>query len=398
MNHNSACATHGVAGSAQQGMALITVLVMLMVASMLGISAFQAGLTQERITGNQRVGMLARMAAEAAVVEGRSAFQTNATATLDLDDLEEDAPLPWVTETVTDDGLPESRLDYLLLRQPAAESLTGLSLAPGTYVLGRGTIGSGNPVQRQVLSQVAASLPLPDLEAVFTCYGPGCSMDVKDNNAKKYPLDGANHPLPEDFACTGKHCRTTPAADRELSLDVEDVKFYDPDKDDDFAASRKQWLDFVAGLPDPVASYGGEDEDNKILPHGNRQAPVVIEVNAGKTVNLNGDAPTAGVILVRDGGVLGKANGTAHHEGLIIVEPGGRLELANGTFNLYGGIVSLESLNAGLDKDDASANTEADLAAGGNTQLQYSLDAIELLGGLQQSGSGGSVISWQELP
>ncbi|MCK2183814.1 pilus assembly PilX family protein [Halomonas getboli] len=366
-------------------MALVVVLVLVAMGTILAVSTFQSSLLQERITGNQRMATQARMGAEAGVSAGRRAYKED-------DDSASDDTLTWSALTETSSF---SRYQYAIVDEVQAEEQTGLaSLAAGTYVLSRGYAGpEDSPIERMILSQVASDVTVPDLEAVFTCFGDDCSASGVDH------IDGEDHPLPSDFGCSGSGCTTTPEDDADA---IAQTKLYNDDwftdetaKSDgatvsaDYEETRQAWEDYVDSLT-PSIIYSSKND--KIASTPSRTAPQVIAVTG--TAKMNSKASTSGVIIVESGGSL-KLNGTAHHEGLIIVKPGGQILKANGTFDLYGGLVMLKSTDPdGLGSGD---NGDTDLPLSGSINLSYSQAALDNLGLIAGSGGGATAASWQEI-
>ncbi|QFU01485.1 hypothetical protein FIU83_07510 [Halomonas sp. THAF5a] len=428
----------------QGGMALIVVLALMAVASVIAVSMAQSALLDERIAGNQRLGTVARMAAETAA----------------LGQLEEAPPdlVPSDAATEPEAGtIPalSARYQTRYAREAFLKARYALeTLDKGIYLVAEGFAGGDNPILRTVLVRVRAPLGLPPLEAVFTCFGGDCAANIGDHINEK------DHPLPETFQCTGNGndkdngngnnsgCKTT--ADDDAPA-IEDMKLYngdwlteESDKADrsgaevleEYAGKRGPWEDLLAALPtsDSSNTYDSSTKNNE-MGMTTRDERGVIYIDGD--VKFNGGTATSGILVVRDGAVL-SVNGTAHHEGLILVEEGGRVDLSNGTYDLYGGMVMLkpdapavkdapveeetadlppgqakkldderESPGRGRsDRDKAEKpakdkkNKEpADLVLNGSIRFAWSSKAWEALDDLYGGGTiNGGAISWREVP
>lgn len=117
------------------------------------------------------------------------------------------------------------------------------------------------------------------------------------------------------------------------------------------------------------------------LAPSNRDNPGISNIVGN--VTLNGNADTAGVIIVGPGAAL-SVKGTFHHEGLIIVLPGGVFDMSAGTAWIYGGIV------------DMSGNRQDHLVdLRGTINIRYSSEALSNLNKLTPPGRL-SIKGWRE--
>ncbi|MFG6158389.1 PilX N-terminal domain-containing pilus assembly protein [Halomonas sp. 1390] len=385
----------------QDGMALMIVLTLMAMGSMIGVSMFQSALLDERIAGNQRLGTLARMAAENAALDWLDASPPN---TIPADDV------TWEYDGEIS-SLPASyRLGYAK-EVHLKERYSLEALGKGTYMVAVGYAGAGeNPISRTVLVRVEAPLGLPPLEAVFTCFGGDCTASTGNH------IDGEDHPLPEVFQCKGnggrKGCKTTAPAG---APSIDEMRLYndewlssESDKADqdeaqvlgEYADKREPWELLLASLPRPDSGNTYDSNTKKQeMGMASRDERGVIYVDGN--VKFNGGTATSGILVVRDGAVL-SVNGTAHHEGIILVEEGGRVDLANGTYDLYGGMVMLKPKAPSLGDEkpaESDAGRSSDLVLGGNIRFAYSSEAWESLESIQGGDTlGGGVINWREVP
>jgi len=380
-----------ISGEREEGAALIVALGVLATTLVLGVSGFESAQTEETLTGNFRFATQAQLAAEGAATlgienapqhyedleEGESLFLSSP----DLEALADDAGRQvsslsfadvWRQDGSTppaDSGLPLSQR-YAYLEDTALELLAenagwglGDDLMPGQYILGEGVVSTGEAdVTRKVLVHFPPLFDVSLLEGVLTCFGQACSHDADGH------VNGGNYPLPEDFNCTGSHCRTSPEEGDEQGVGSYCFMSEDQEDYDEKYAAWQALLNEIANLPDGM-KYTSDDELPDNL--GTRENPAVIEIDSDSQLKkINGNRATSGIIVVKSGATL-TLNGTAHHEGLIIVEPGAFITTGGGTYNLYGGIIDMEgnAVPEGVDSTTGNGNGKGNGNGGGSSAL-----------------------------
>lgn len=372
----------------QRGAALIVSVILLLAATMATLASVRGNAFHERMAANQAYKGMSFMSAET----GATRF------------------LAWLEKTSTEKGWPTDEA-----RRNGWQDMA-LDTCPGDYgslkdiqscvVIDpdEGVRWDGNTVHARVVGRVVSpagvlsesvidlelegqsiSLNRPNPQAAYTCYGEFCSFSFRGSPVK---ISGYDHPVSGgDFECNGGGCNFSPDTWNDAAPGISM-----PNRPSGGAADKPKQ---VEGDPPVQRGGGGGASDqssawqsyaNALLNAGlakdvggkgdlapsNRDNPGVSNIVGN--VTLNGNADTAGVIIVGPGAAL-SVKGTFHHEGLIIILPGGTFDVSAGTAWIYGGIV------------DMSGNMQGHLVdLRGNVHVRYSSEALGNLNKLNPPG------------
>lgn len=428
----------------QSGAVLVVGLVLLLVATILGVAALSSSITEERIAGNQRQIALAFMGAETGIARAVEWFETETGGTANHDNMDYwdeegniyenaiDSEFPLTSQPADPDDMVDWTLE--LVEHP---------INPKDFVILRSTGAvKRTPTTRTVevlYARVGGGLEPPDPEAAYQCFNEYCSTSTGSNSNSAVYYDGRPWWPPsteeggEHYPCSGSSC------DGVRDVDAAGVPgIFLPDVDDASAIStgnqggddrpdqiqgdpastrlnekpatdRDTWNSYAdmlleTSLPRPhvidasevteipADTLGAPGEGNGTVLH--IQGPDDSRA-AYEEIRIAGNTHGAGIIVV-DGNVdLSSAVGTSTFEGLIILREGAKLTGGKGTFNVFGSVISLDGQYLEEDAENVTLLTDADLS--GNFTLKYSrLGDINLRG----MGPGGPVFgvqSWAEV-
>ncbi|MCG5513286.1 pilus assembly PilX N-terminal domain-containing protein [Ectothiorhodospira shaposhnikovii] len=388
----------------QRGVALVVSLVLLAVATLVGVATLNGSFLQERLAGNERQAANAFMAAESGVSEVLAVLldpgytQWNGAAIMDA--------VGDGVHAVPGNGGAAWSLESVTVTNTVTLEVLGIVADTGA---------------RRIL-QVELGLPGvggPNPESAYTCYGADCRTRTGSNSNNAIYYDGRDWRTPTSSNCTGAGCNGTLNSERDGDVAgiylvgnndpnaistgnqngdnrADQIQGNPPRKQTDAATTDSgvgvdQWnayADALIGRPSTeTVTVGGNTVDiSSFL--GGRDAPKVHHITGSGSIRLGGNEHGAGVLIISGDIEIFPANGTITFEGLIILRDGARLSSGSGTANIFGSVISLTGNENAVDAD-----------LGGNFTLKYSSEALENLRqhGLW-GGSGGpiQVLSWQE--
>ncbi|MGM0677663.1 pilus assembly PilX family protein [Ectothiorhodospira marina] len=417
----------------EQGAVLIVSLVMLSLATLIGVSGMSSAHLQERIAGNQKQGTDAFMAAETGVAEVLRASR-EVVHWPDVDELltrlsgEGPHPLP--------DG---QTAQWWIPERPEASGST-------MSVLVAGGVGS-TAAQRTLKITLGTGFGGPHPEGAYHCFGPACTSRAEENfdlGDLGLAFDGRLWPLPDredGYTCESGQCPEDPPHAVEDALPLPGLFAILEGSGADGAAPREvaHSSDQVQGQPTPIlvsdgmSTGGGGDangtlaEDwrnyvNQLISHpdrkhvmldgdtantvngvsvkgetvyvqdfmGSHEAPRIHYVEGEGSIGLGGHEHGAGILVISDAITLTPSSGTSvTFEGLVILLEGAQLEANEATVNIFGSVVSLAGEDGNL-FDDLS----------GNINIRYSPEAMDNLrehGLWDAAVTHPMITAWQEV-
>ncbi|MCG5496902.1 pilus assembly PilX family protein [Ectothiorhodospira variabilis] len=394
--------------STQRGTVLVVSLIILAMATLIGVAGMNGSFIQERVAGNQKQTTEAFMAAETGMSEVLGILRDASFA--HWGDSEESVKAIGDHDRFLGNG------------QVVAWRLADLSYQGGTArVRIQGEI-IATGTQRIVEVELDRGLGGPTPESAYTCYGADCTTRTGSNSGSAIYYDGRDWKVPVEDACTGNDCKSEKVADRSgdkagiylIGNDANDaigtgnqagnnrpdqIRGDPPLRQTDASVSTggvsandwNQYADALVSRSDTQPIDVNADSTNKDISQylGSRSAPTVSHVTGTGSIRLSGNTHGAGILIVSGDIEIFPANGTMTFEGLVILRDGARLSSGSGTANVFGSIISLTG------NEDA---VDADL--GGNFSLKYSSQALE---NLRDHGLWGSplsaprVVTWKEV-
>ncbi|MCG5493555.1 pilus assembly PilX family protein [Ectothiorhodospira variabilis] len=393
--------------STQRGTVLVVSLIILAMATLIGLAGMNGSFIQERVAGNQKQTTEAFMAAETGMSEVLGILRDNSFT--HWGDREESVKAIGDHDRFLGNG------------QVVAWRLADLSYQGGTArvrIQGE-VVATGT--RRMVEVELDRGLGGPTPESAYTCYGADCTTRTGSNSNNAIYYDGRDWQVPTGTSCSGAGCNGTIVSDRSgdkagiylIGNDANDaigtgnqdgnnrpdqIQGDPPLRQTDASVSTggvsagdwQQYADALISRPDTAqidVNTGNTVDVSQFL--GSRSAPAVNHVTGTGSIRLSGNTHGAGILIVSGDIEIFPANGTMTFEGLIILRDGARLSSGSGTANVFGSIISLTG------NEDA---VDADL--GGNFSLKYSSQALE---NLRDHGLWGSplsaprVVTWKEV-
>ncbi|WP_063463780.1 PilX N-terminal domain-containing pilus assembly protein [Ectothiorhodospira sp. BSL-9] len=391
----------------QRGTVLIVSLIILSMATLIGVVGMNGSFIQERIAGNQKQTTEAFMAAETGLSQV-------------IQDLRDPTFAHWGQRNESLEAIGTQQR-YLGNDQQVAWQLESLTYIGGTATVRvRGWVAATG-TERVLEATLDRGLGGPSPESAYTCYGPSCQTRTGSNASKTVYYDGRDWRLPSSASCSGSGCNGEMVDNRDgdkagiylIGNDGSDaigtgnqdgnnrpdqIQGDPPVRQTDQNASEagvtvsdwQAYADTLVSRSDTGqidVNTGNTVDVSQFL--GSRSAPTVNHVTGTGSIRLSGNTHGAGVLIVSGDIEIFPANGTMTFEGLIILRDGARLSSGSGTANVFGSIISLTG------NEDA---VDADL--GGNFSLKYSSEALE---NLREHGLWGSplaaprVVTWKEV-
>ena len=372
----------------QGGAALAITLILLLVATLVGITGLNAGLMQERMSSNLNNKAVSFMAAEAGGAELLAWIEENGWP--------DDDNQPPYSGFVTADQVGQ----YLLALRPGS---TWSDPEVALRIEGR-AISGGNVLARTNLDLNLTNSGdgmMFDAPAPISCFGGRCSIDA-GSSAK---ISGYDHPIPP-LDCTGRgNCVTSgagpiaPPVFFDEQQNVGNLSGGNPAKP--AYEGRDRDGNSVSGRDNSVALWGDifgpEGDDSWTVPDlpsifgGMDPADLVTNVRDknGSSVSpelaMSGNDTLQGLLVVGENQTF-SMSGTPLFVGLIFVKDCGRVNMG-GTAFVYGAIVV-----------DASGcdNNYSPFASNGTPDVRYSKAALSGDGPGVGTGPGYAVTGWRE--
>ncbi|MFW2133703.1 pilus assembly PilX family protein [Ectothiorhodospira haloalkaliphila] len=429
----------------EQGAVLIVSLVMLSLATLIGVSGMTSAHLQERIAGNQKQGTDAFMAAETGVAE---VLANSRLSYKNLNRLDPDVLLEDLGGMGPHDVTGEHPAQWWLAQAPEASGS-----AMTVQVVG----GVGNTAARRTLEiTLETGLGGPHPEGAYHCFGAACAVDDDDVvvQSDNFDLlfDGRIWPLPssdDGYVCTSGSCPSDPpenlpeALAEALPVTGLYLVLGDANATAEGPRSVETTSERIHGEPAPVmvsegVSTGGGNPSgtrasdwksyvDQLLTHperkhvqldadggplindrspteyggsvgsvyvqdfmGNRESPRIHHVEGGGRIGLSGDMHGAGILVISDDVRLDPGTGNSiTFEGLVILLEGAHLNADEASVNIFGSVVSLAGDDGNL-FDDLS----------GNINIRYSPEALDNLrehGLWDAAFEHPQITAWREL-
>ncbi|TVQ72529.1 MAG: hypothetical protein EA372_07410 [Chromatiaceae bacterium] len=430
----------------EQGAVLIVSLVMLSLATLIGVSGMTSAHLQERIAGNQKQGTDAFMAAETGVarVLAQARLGYEDSNRLDPDVLIEDL-----------DGMGPHDVSG---EHPAQWWIAETPETHGSAMTVKVVGGVGNTAaQRTLQITLSTGLGGPHPEGAYHCFGAACALDDNDDvdvQSDSFDLlfDGRVWPLPssdDGYVCTSGTCPDNPpenlpeALAEAPSLAGLYLVLGDAGSTAEGPRSVETMLERIHGEPAPImvsegVSTGGgnpsgtsasdwKDYVEQLVTHperkhvqldadggplindrspteydgavdsvyvqdfmGNRESPGIYHVEGGGRIGLSGDVHGAGILVISDDVRLDPSTSNSiTFEGLVILLEGAHLNAEAASVNIFGSVISLAGGDGNL-FDDLS----------GNINIRYSPEALDNLrerGLWDAAFEHPQITAWREL-
>ena len=372
----------------QKGVALAITLILLFIATLVGITGMNAGTMQERMTSNANNKAISFMAAEAGGAELLAWIEENGWP--------DDNNQPPSSGFVTSDQVGQ----YLLSLQPG---FTWSDPEVAIRIEGRAVSG-GNVLARTNLDLNVTNTGggmMFDAPAPISCFGGPCSI-AAGASAK---ISGYDHPIPP-LGCTGRgNCVTSgvgPIAPPVFFDEQQNVgslsggnpaqpAFEGRDRDGNSVSGRDNsvalWGDVFGpedddswAAPDLPSIFGGMDVDDLATNVRDEDGSSV-----SPELAMSGNDTLRGLLVVGENQTF-RMSGTPLFVGLIFVKDCGKVDMG-GTAFVYGAIVVDAS---GCDNDYSP------FASNGAPDVRFSEAALSGDGPGVGTGPGYAVTGWRE--
>jgi hypothetical protein len=439
----------------QRGAALVVGLVLLLVATTLGVAALTSTVTEERIAGNQKQISEAFMAAETGIARAVEWLETEVNGT------------PNHSNTTFWNQSPDSAAIATQIHalgqqvygndpraEWAVEILPGPNPKDEIFIRSTGTMVTGvGRVVEVLYARLGGGINPPPPAAAYQCYGLWCSTRTGSNSNSAIYYDGREWDLPASSSCTGAGCNGSLTGNPGVAgiylagnitagaistgnqsgdsrpgqiqgnpprVQSDAIKTGTDPADEEFVTVTQQtepdgtvrtvestaadWDAYIDALFSAFPPQVIDARTTTNIPAsalGSRQDPTVLHVTAPsdggwsyESIRATGNTHGAGIMVI-DGDIdFTTAAGTSTFEGLIILRNGAKLTGGRGTFNVFGSIVSLEGNYYTDDARDIDI-TDADL--GGNFMLKHSKTALQNLPNAGPGGTQSGVLAWREV-
>lgn len=346
----------------QNGAALMVVLVILIMATLLGISSMDIATMETKMAKNYQDGVSALVEAENGIATAKARLRADPFGT--KDDLENGIDL-----VGTGSIMPAATYDYIIT--DLADATPTLKVARITSTGDMAATGANRTVH--VWAKFLNS-PV-NADAALTLYDTG-NVTLKGDPE----IDGHDHGVPNNFNCNGNGCQDTPAipptdvtgiySENDLTnLNLIGTPTLDGSPAQQVGGgsySPAYWEQYTIDASGYATAFNGSS-------WGTRDVPVVHIIN--QDMGIMGNTDGAGVLIIKDAHV--SFGGNIHFEGQIVIiatTAAGASVTMGGTSRIFGSMVVV------------GPNTSIDFGSAGTPELMYSSEAL---------GNIANTITWK---